>query len=85
MTATFSHVLSLTVLTVAFVSRSSADLRFLLSALFFLGLDLIKAIIQTVMTKTDWMWGVWTCRGPVYIGPRGDIAIKMSDIISDCH
>ena len=51
----------------------------------FLGLDLIKAIIQTVMTNADLMWGVWSWVGAVYIGLKGDIAIKMSDIISDCH
>lgn len=56
---------------------------FLLTASFF-WLDLIKTIIRTVMTNTDLMWGVWSWRGPVYIGLKGDIAIKMSDIISDC-
>lgn len=41
--------------------------------------------IQTVMTNTDLMLGVWSWRGPIYVGLKGDTAIKVSDIISDCH
>lgn len=37
------------------------------------------------MTNTELMLGVWSRGGPVYIGLKGDIAIKMADIISDCN